>query len=189
MLTRQFTVLFFIGPLVITCLYALPHSPKEKFYSKKEFKNLLICLFICCVISSIFYFDIYFIYRNILKRSSYIGQIDNPAILSFEHLIFYVKILPKQIGILSVFYLISFIFFTIKEKGFIKFLLFSWIAIPLIIFTFVPLKYAEYTMAYLPALALILAITIERIKPIGLKIIIVNILLITSICQYFLTYK
>ncbi len=82
---------------------------------------------------------------------------------------FYLTAMIRQMGIpMLVISVISFIFYLFKKDRF-NWTLFVWVIFPIVVFTFVDNKGARYTMATLPAIALITAAVLTQVNTIALR--------------------
>jgi len=184
LLTRQFVILFIAGPLLILILSAYFKSKKGDISAQLMISNLVIFSMTAFLIAGYFYLNKE-IYPNMIRRMHIIGQVSDLNILSSAHLLFYMKALWSQIGGIGVTCLLlsSLHFKSFRKQA--RNILLSWIIPPLLIFTFIFLKYEEYTISYLPAISIIIALAINEIKhPWIQKIIGVSIFII-SMCFYF----
>jgi 4-amino-4-deoxy-L-arabinose transferase-like glycosyltransferase len=100
---------------------------------------------------------------------------------------YYLEALITQLGWpLLVIFIASFISYVLKKDRF-NWLLFSWVILPLIVFTFVDNKGARYTMPALPAMALVTAVVLTQIKNISLRKFLYPITGVTTLVTIFHT--
>jgi len=185
LLTRAFIPLFIIGPTIFI-LFDFKRKQHEsgRLLKKQQLINIAIAFCVSIGIGFIFYHTPE-AFTSIVQRTSYEGKIAETSIFSKTHLLFYARSLPEQIGIWgTIAFLISFYGF-LKMPLFIKQLLISWILLPYVVLSFIFLKHTEYTMPYLPAVALIIALTIDKIKPELIKKSVATLVIVIGFCQYF----
>ena len=163
-LTRIFVVFFLIGPFFMLLL-------KNKWYqlkTKNQLNNILIVFSLCIFIAGMFYSSPD-VLKSMFSRMNYLGKVENKSVFSIPHLIFYFRMLPRQIGWWGVIWGIVGINHLRKENSFIGGFLVSWILLPLVVMTLVFLKHQEYTMGFLPAIAISIALWIDSINNAFLK--------------------
>jgi len=186
MLTKQQALFFIIGPLFIVLMRTF-----VRFKIKKnQLHNLIIAFLIFILISTSFFYYIYFepiSWQKIVIRSRLTSalDIDSKHWFTLDHLIFYFKILvTPQIGIINLIILLfsGAIFYHEEKYAEYRSLFSAWIIIPFIILTFIPAKFHEYTISYLPALALITGLGISSIRNKFIKI--GSIVLVCILCLY-----
>lgn len=179
-LTRIFVVFFLIGPFFMLLL-------KNKWYqlkTKNQLNNILIVFSLCIFIAGMFYYSLD-VLKSMFSRMNYLGKVENKSVFSIPHLIFYFRMLPRQIGWWGVIWGIVGINHLRKENSFIGGFLVSWILLPLVVMTLVFLKHQEYTMGFLPAIAISIALWIDSINNDFLKKFCGLTIIIIGCCQYF----
>ena len=184
-LTRQFIILFVAGPILVTIWHSFKkNSNISKYLYRRKLINLIIFIVIACIIMALFSMRLSTI-RNVIMRMTFVeGQIGGQSIFSMPHLTYYIRVLPQQIGFLNTsLFIISFCLL-LYSNGYKKQILLSWIAVPFFCLTFVYLKFSEYAVSYLPAIALIIASAIDRIKREDYKKGIAVLFVIIGMCFY-----
>lgn len=187
LLTKQYTIVFIIGPLLFVFIYSFFKEGNR--LTKKILLNILLSFLMGISIASLWYvpnFKQTFLRLNISafapsavpedirvfsKRSAfyYLDMLINGQILLFFSLIF---VAAFFIG-----------FRRIKDK--FLFLCLSWILFPYIVFTLFKNKFYYYTMAYLPAVAIISAHGILNITHKILRRVMLSVILIVGFFQFF----
>lgn len=158
LLIKQQVLLFITGPMVIV-LISLCVSKKD---SRVKAANMIIAFLIAGLLAYIFFYHIYshpdqrkhFLLRGMSTSEI---KINSSNWLSVNHLFFYFKSLKDyQIGIANLFLLVIFmpIFLCKKEYGNNRYFLSVWVILPLVLLNLIPVKYHEYTLSFLPALAI-----------------------------------
>lgn len=184
-LTKDFIILFVAGPLLL-CIYTTLKTvdKNSNILSQGRIKNLLIFITIAFFIMFIYYHKVIF-FKYLAKRVNELGAVKSSNIFSWEHLGFYMKTLPYQIGILETIIILLNIRQVFKIKQYENLFLFSWYIIPLLILSLAPAKWTVYAMSYIPALILIIAITLCNLKWQNLKNGLIISLVIFNMCKYF----
>ena len=186
-LTRELVLLFAFGPILYTIWRSFKNKNAEAgFLYRQRLINLMIFLFISCLIILLYSHNPITI-KDIIRRMSFVeGEVSGgQSIFSWSHLSFYARVLYWQIGSLGIIsFLVSFcvLLYSNEES---KLLLLSWIAVPFFALTFVYLKSFEYSMSYLPAIALIISLAINRIKTEGWRKGIALSVIIIAMSEYF----
>lgn len=161
MLTKQTFILYVIGPVCIS--FCSIFTQKDKAKTTKGLRNFFTCLIIALGISALFYGNKE-IYANIFNRLQFSGAVENKRIFSMEHLLYYPKSFTCTLGYFFSFIFVLSLFFLRKIERVLRYLLLAWIIVPFVVLSFINLKYAEYTAAFLPACALISASGLRNIK-------------------------
>ena len=154
MLTKQTFIVFVTAPCLFSAGYSL-YCPKEnKSRGKSKIKNLLIAVSIGVVLSAVFYWN-NLVYESIGSRAGFIGAVTGKSSLSLKHLLYYPFSFDQTIGLFFV--LVFFIgLINLPKVGHLyRSLFLIWLLFPIVFLSFFTLKYAEYTISILPAVALI----------------------------------
>lgn len=171
MLSKQMFPIFIIGPLLVVTVNSFRYFKQNRL----QLNNLIIAILLCGIVSFLFFYRKYLTQshmESLLKQSLIFidGELEvksGTRWFNKDHLLFYLNSLKQyQIGPFNlILFLVSTPFFLL-QKHFRKYRLFllSWIVLPLILFTIRPGKYSEYTMAYLPAIAVITSLGILSIN-------------------------
>ncbi|MDD5156143.1 MAG: glycosyltransferase family 39 protein, partial [Candidatus Omnitrophica bacterium] len=187
LLTKQFYIIFIAGPLLLAALDSLLKADAVTRW--RIGRNIGAFLAIGIFIAAPWYT---LNLKHMLRLGP--GYLFDPnyvpwdiPVLSFRSLFFYPDTLLNN-QVLWFFFLlfIAALFILAKrKKDGLFFLLLLWIIVPYIFFTFLKNKFLYYTMASLPAIALITAEGIMRIKRNSVKKAIICALLIIGLVQYF----
>ncbi len=181
MLTKQTFFIYMLGPLVIVLIFVFFQAKRRAGH--RQTINIIFCFFTAFFLSLIFYFNKQ-IYISALDRMRFIGAVNNPNIFSQQHLLYLPKSLIHTVGTFFTALLCFALIFLRRIKIYLRCLLLTWVVIPIVILSFFLLKYAEYTMAFLPALALITAAGIKNIKNNQLRILVVAMLMGISLYTF-----
>lgn len=185
LLTKQIVALFIIGPILTILLNNFKNCGfKIENLNKRKVSNFFLFLVVTFCIAFTFYHKPIII-DNIIGRMNVLGEAGSGSIFSWPHLSYYIKILPYQIGILGLVILIFCVYNFFSERRFAQMLLGSWIIVPFFVLTLSMAKFEEYALAYVPAIILIMAMSINNLKIKNLKNTIALLLIIFNICQYF----
>ncbi|MCP4649200.1 MAG: hypothetical protein GY853_03845 [PVC group bacterium] len=180
-LTKQTFILYIAGPLAIVMGIAWTNSRREKEWV--SINNMAICLLTAVAIGSVFYFNKN-IYSSAIARAGFIGAVENNNIISLSHLTYYPRVWFQTMGI---FFLSLFVFSLFLLRGIKKhliYLLLFWFFVPMVFLSFFVLKYSEYTIAYLPAQALITAVGIRNIKNRYFNRVLISLIVIIGLYTY-----
>ena len=155
MLTKQYYPVFILGPVFILIFQLC----RQKGCSRKVILNLAVGFSIAVLISMIFYSGHLLPSKrgsNILYRMKLIDDIGWYPKTKLMNYFYYIYCLVfEQISPFNfIVFIIGFVVFMTSHSN-RKLFLISWILIPLVIFSGIPSKYNRYTMACLPAIALI----------------------------------
>ncbi|MBU1044834.1 MAG: glycosyltransferase family 39 protein [Candidatus Omnitrophica bacterium] len=188
MLIKQTFIIYVGGPLIFYVWTSLIAEQPVSAKNKKKV-NITLCLLIGVLISLIFYYN-KAVYFNILNRAGFIGAVNSANLFSLEHITYYFRILPQTIGYFFLLVLVGCLFYLRNIKAEIRTVLGLWLLVPLVFFTFVKLKYGEYTIAYLPALSLISGIVISQISKKTIRVLVIaSMILIGGLNYYLLSFN
>jgi len=182
MLTKQTFVLYLLGPGLVTFYFSF--YIKDKNCKRDKLINLIICILCAFLISGIFYSNPQ-VFSSIFSRTQFIGAVPQNNILSVAHFSYYIKSLFYTLGWAFTFLCFCSVFKIATLGKYIRYVLLSWILIPFFAFTFILLKYGEYTIAYLPAIALISANWIDNIDNKLFRRIVVLAVFITGLYNFY----
>jgi len=186
MLTKQTFLIYIAGPFLVYVIYSFKNHPE--LIKKQKILNLIICAGFFLGISALFYLN-KDIYKSIFDRAGFLGAISNDNLFSFDHLSYYFKSLRHTIGLFFTVVFLGALFFIKGIRNPLKWILVAWVCLPLTFLTFVILKYGEYTIAYLPAIALISAAAIANIRGKKLKFFLIGMVFFLGMLNYYnLTY-
>lgn len=183
MLTKQTFLIYIAGPIGFYA-YLCFFQKQISFTPDKRKLNLIGCLFVGILISSIFYCN-KGVYLSVLNRAGFSGAVVSNDLYSFAHLSYYLQSLSNTIGYFFLVVLIGALLSLRKIEKNTKFILILWVLFPLFVFTFIKLKYADYTIAYLPALGLITGLGISSISKKFFRILIIFGIIVVSIFSYY----
>ena len=189
MLIKQQVIIFIIGPLFITSFFSLLVNFKK---NRTQLINLIFALLIFSLITFLFFYWIYLDPERIksLIIRSYLPiefNMGSKKWFNLEHLLFYFKSLKMhQVGLFNlVLFLISVpIFYQNTEYKKYRSFFAIWLILPISFLTFIPAKFPEYTISYLPVFALITSLGILAIKHKIIKVILVIVTLLFNIFIY-----
>ena len=184
MLTKQIFIVFVMAPCLFYARFSLNCRGENKRSRRSKIKNMLITLSIGVVLSAIFYWN-NLVYENIVNRAGFIGAVTGKSIFSLKHLLYYPFSLNQTIGLFFV--LLFFIgLINLRKVGHLyRFLLLIWLLFPIVFLTFFTLKYAEYTISVLPAIALITSAGISTLPDKRIRKGLVTVILIFSFVFYY----
>ena len=182
MLAKQTFLIYIAGPFLVYSIYSLGSCRRE--IRRLKIINMLICSGLFLGLSLLFYLN-KDIYINIFNRVGFLGAVNNDNLYSFEHISYYLICLRNTIGMFFIAVFLVALFNIRKIRNPFKWIFISWICLPLIFFTCIKLKYGEYTISYLPAIALISAGAIMNIKQNKLRVSIVMVVIFAGILNYF----
>jgi len=174
LLVKQQTFLFVIGPLLVS-LIGLAFNLKER---KNALINVIAVFFIVAFSGYVFFYHIYDSNPEQIKhfflRTTNTGalRVDSVHWFNLNHILFYFKSLKSyQIGIVNLVLFLGacFVYFTKKEYGKNRFFIASWVIFPLLLLNLIPIKYHEYTLSYLSALAIVTSIGILHFRSLALR--------------------
>ncbi len=185
LLIRQFIFLFVIGPiLAVLCKSLGPQNKGSRFLYRQKATNIIIFILVSFCTAFIFYHNLG-VFKSAIGRMNITGEVASVNIFSWPHLTFYVRALPQQIGLLGTVFFAGGLCRLLNARNQERLILMSWIIIPFFVLTFIFLKFTHYTTANLPAIALIIAIGIDKIKKETLKTGTTMLLIVIMMCQYF----
>lgn len=181
MLTRELLILFVAGPLLVTI-----SGGKEKFCRMISGRTISIIIFfvIAFGIASIFYASPLAI-ENIIYRIPMLGKVEETNLFSLAHLTYYIKMLPIQVGGLAMIFFLYGLYILLSLERYYRNLLFLWILVPFVVFTFTTNKFDDYAVPYIAAIIIVIAIGIESIKNEKLQKFLALGLLVFNMCQFF----
>ncbi len=184
MLSKQCFPVFILGPVFILIFQLC----RQKRCSRKVIFNLAVCFLIAVLISMVFYSGYLLLSKrgsNILYRMKLIDDIGwYPKTKLMNYFYYIYCLIFEQISPFNfIIFIIGFAIF-ITSRSNKKLFLILWILIPLIVFSGIPSKYDRYTMAYLPAAALMSGYAFSRKKTGIFFLIIVTIF---NVYQYYWT--
>ena len=182
--TRQLVFVFIIGPLVITIIEIAKNNNIPQRLKKQRFKRLGVVL-TSTFLFSLLYYRVVSFSHHMVKKMSITGWVYSRNIFSKEHLLYYIRILPLQIGwIFTGIFCISLLFFHLFDKK-TKQVLLSWYVPSFVIMSFVFLKFPEYTIANISVIALVISISICSIKEESAKKLAALMIVLIGLCGYF----
>ncbi|MCG2712666.1 MAG: glycosyltransferase family 39 protein [Candidatus Omnitrophica bacterium] len=163
MLTKQIFIVFVTAPCLFYAAYSLKRVCENKRGRRLKVKNMFIAVSIGVVLSAIFYWN-NLVYEGIAARAGFVGAVAGESILSLKHMLYYPFSLYQTIGLF--FLLVFFIgLINLPKAGYLYMSLFLiWLLFPIVFLSFFTLKYAEYTISVLPAIALITAAGISALR-------------------------
>jgi 4-amino-4-deoxy-L-arabinose transferase-like glycosyltransferase len=151
-------------------------------------KNILLAFLIACVICIPWYS--YNLVKLAMHITSNLGQIavaeGDPVILTLGSFLYYAGALVDQTQLVFlVLFLVGLVIFLIKwdKKNLI---LLEWLVIPYLVFVLLRNKDMRFTVPYLPAVSIISVAWLSRLKKVSLKKIIIAVIFIIGIGQFFL---
>ncbi|MBU1088056.1 MAG: glycosyltransferase family 39 protein [Candidatus Omnitrophica bacterium] len=183
MLLKQTFLIYLSGPMIFYIYLGL-FQKQPLSGLKKRGLNLCLSIIIGILISSIFYYNPE-VYASVFKRAGFSGAVNNENLFSFAHLSYYFQSLPNTIGGFFLLMLLGGLFYLRKIERRMKYVLILWVLVPLIFFTFVRLKYGEYTTAYLAALSLITGLAITKIDRKFLSGLVIAVIIIIGVFDYY----
>lgn len=192
LLTKQSFIIFIIGPLLFYLLSSF--SFQGVYPRRKVVQNLFVVFFIAATVASWWYISNLRRCIHFLKWAAFKENIMpyDIAVFSLSSFLFYFDALINNQIFLFFFLIFVFAVYLIfrqKEQNRYLPVLFTWIILPYFIFSFIKNKYLYYTLAYAPAIALLSAYGIMKMKQTFLKRTIVALILIVGILQlFFLSY-
>jgi hypothetical protein len=193
MLTKEIFIFFLFPPIIFFLIQALFFNKGNKFL---KVANFILAILIGCNITlfSNHYHQLLF---SGCGRTDFFLRVFRPELVSYGEIndvydfksLFYFGVLQRKI-ITSFFinlFLISLAFFWVSKKISIwrKLIFTLWIILPILFLTFFPLKDSRYAIASLVPIAIISAYTITRIRLQVFKLIVIVIILIFSLVQYY----
>ena len=185
LLIRAFVPLFVVGPFLVSWFYQKNDTQMLRLSASKErLINVFLIAGIATLIAAIFYCRME-TFSVLAHRLIAEDKVSEKNIITFAHLTFYAKALPMQVGgMVSLLFLAGFVCLMF-EKGFEKAILFSWLVPAFLTMTFIVKKNESYSMSYIPAVGLIIAVVLQKIKPVWIKKLVVLSIVVLSMCQYF----
>ncbi len=154
MLTKQTFIVYISVVFIFYVWISFKVKAKNKVNNKLKRNNLLRIIGIAVIISSIFYFN-KLVFASVAHRAFFPGAVMGGGILSLKHLLYYPFSLKNTIGLFFILVFLMGILPNKKMDSFYRRLLFLWLIAPVVLLSFFSLKYAEYTIAVIPAMALI----------------------------------
>lgn len=162
MIVKGQAVIFLAVPVILVCYGSFLESRRTN--ASKQLVNMAIFLIVALLTASIWWGSqlddaLYSVVDHVISPAKAIesGYAFSEK-YSYKNIIFHLRgLLRSALGpIPFCLFLISFLFFLIKQKGGYKWVLVNWIAAPFILFTFVfTIKHLRFMMPLLPAMALI----------------------------------
>lgn len=182
MLTKQTFFIYVSGPFLAYAVYSFKNC--RTGIKQQMIENVLICCAIFLGIGSLFYLN-KDMYANVFNRVRFLGAVNNANLFSAEHASYYLRSLKSTLGIFfcAVFFA-SFVYIQ-KITGHLRIMLISWICVPLVFFTLIILKYGEYSIPYLPAMALISSAAIVNIKNLKFRRIVIMTVIVFGFLNYY----
>ena len=182
MLTKQTFIVYVCGPLGIIIIKMFRGYRGVEL--KRRMLNALGCLSVAAFISLIYYREPE-VFRNMLIRSGFSGAVAEKNVFSFGHFFYYPLSLVNTIGAFFTAVLLGAILCAGRIGRDLPALAAWWVLIPLCIFTLTRLKYGEYTVAYLPALALLSAAGINVIRPEAARKGLILLVIVVSLINFY----
>ena len=179
LLIKQTFVIYLMGPFLIVTLFPF------KDPDKKILKNMGMCLLAAALVGGGFYLN-RTVLANAFSRMNFLGAVSESNLFSLEHLLYYPQVLVK---VLNPFFAGAFVlslFFIRRTSMDVLRILLAWIVVSVLGLSCFVLKYAEYTLAFLPAAAIITAIGINNIKGKKMRIVAMSVIVIFALSNYFL---
>jgi 4-amino-4-deoxy-L-arabinose transferase-like glycosyltransferase len=169
MLTKEAFAIFAAGPCLVVILFALPER------SRRKLLNLALALAACALVAGPWYVV------NLLPKLEFLGRMPvyalaegDPAIASLGAWTYYLRafvtdqvLLP--LALLFVAMLVPWLLAR-RSRYEIAFLLAGWIVLPYLAASAFINKDARYTMPYLPAVAIITALGLVRLRPRAVRV-------------------
>ncbi len=188
MLTRSFFPFFIIGPFIFIVVRSYKHKTLSPHSNTLKI-TAMMCLasFIALLIGYLFYYQPAF-YNIALDKSGIMGVVSDPRLIYKTDILYYIKALPLQLGWTGTMALMLSLVFLLRKNNRDKLFLLSWIIIPLVPFSFILKKDIEYTMAYLPAIALLISIGLNEFADKKVRSLIMVSVVIVYICFYYLEF-
>lgn len=190
MLTKVTFIAFIIGPLALTVVRSLKGSSEER-KRPQVLNNLIISLLAAFAVAGLWYVPRLYnlsLWRGYVidggfTRALYLGS---PPLFSFDSLAYYFKKLYNDqiLPAFTLLFCISLIIF-LKERTRFRHFLILWIIVPYFLLTLIYTKLVRYTASYLPAIAIITAIGILKIKNRKAKFTAISLIIIFDLLQYF----
>jgi len=170
MLTKWTFLFFILGPLSYTIVKAFTIVSVEKgsksFFPQKSFKNIILFIILSIVIFGPYYFPIL---SQLLKETfkySHGPLSHGPnSIFSFDSIVYYFLALWKEMitPFGFILFIIGIVLLSLSKNRY-KILLFVWIIVPCIIFTFIiQTKTPRFMMPWLVPISLIISFCINEI--------------------------
>ncbi|MFH2136945.1 MAG: glycosyltransferase family 39 protein [Candidatus Omnitrophota bacterium] len=185
--TRQMVFIFVAGPVLMGIIKLCCNKNLDMYLKLKR----LACLGIVLGISFGCLLPYYHVVRwthPMIQKINLTGWAQGGNVFSFEHLIYYIRVIPQQIGwVYTIVFGLSLVVF-LKADVSKRQIIFSWSIPSLLIFSLFLLKFPELTIANIPAMALIIAYAVCLIKPLFLKNGVAVLILILSMCNYFRSF-
>lgn len=161
MLTKQTFIVYLIGPLCVTIYFSFFKA--NPLSLQKRNINLLTCFLCAFFISLIFYYNKE-VYANLFNRAHFIGAVKNSNVFSAEQLAYYPYSFIRSIGWVFTLLFCFCLRFLPNVDLYKRNCLLSWIICPMVLLSFFVLKYTEYMIAVLPALAMITAFGLLKLE-------------------------
>ncbi len=177
MYTRQLVGVFILGPLLLT-LFRL-----DRITWKAGLKGAGLLLAVILVLLP--YYHVLSPEHHMVKKMSITGWVHESNIFSLQHLLYYLRIIPKQVNKLNTLLFAAGLALLFLKRTYGDKLILSWIIPPLVILSFVFLKFPEYTTAVIPAISLAAAMLLTRIRPAWAGLSLVGVVMILNVCFYF----
>ena len=188
MLTKQTFIVFVTAPCLFYAGYSLNFPGRNKPSGRSKIKNMLIAISIGIAFCAIFYWN-NLVYESITSRAGFIGAVAGKNVLSLKHLLYYPFSLLQTIG---VFFVMAFFLglINLRKVGYLHMSLFLiWLLFPIVFLSLFPLKYAEYTISVLPAVALITSAGILSLPSKRLLRGLLAVIVIFSFVSYCLSFS
>jgi hypothetical protein len=182
MLLKQTYFLYFSGPLGVYCFFCFKNHGLKTDKLKKI--NFLIAGLLFLSLSALFYLNKE-VYVSVANRAGFYGAVNDKNLLSVRHLTYYFGSLKNTLGLFFTGFLVFSILFIGKMKPLLRNIILSWILVPFVALNFFVLKYGEYTIAFLPAFALICASAVNNLTNKNLKKTVIFTLIIYGLINYY----
>lgn len=174
MLVKQQVLIFIIGPLLVTLINVFRYLENIR----GRLINVFIAIIVFCLISFYLFYYIYLdtnVLNHFLTRVNSTSElkIDPSNWLDKNNILFYLNSLKEyQIGLFSLILLLFSIpvFYLKKEYRQSRAFFTAWVVFPLILLTSIPIKYNEYTISYLPVLAIVTSLGLLSIRNLIVKL-------------------
>ena len=186
MLIKQTFIVFIIAPCVFYAGYSLNCSEERECGCKFKIKNIIIALTVGVVLSSVFYWN-NLVYESIASRAGFVGAVSGKNIFELKHLLYYPLSLWQTIGMFFILVFLVGLINLRKAEHLYRWLFLVWLLFPIVFLSFFSLKYAEYTISVLPAIALITSAGISALTRKRIRKGLITVMLVFSFAFYYQT--
>ncbi|MFH2136949.1 MAG: glycosyltransferase family 39 protein [Candidatus Omnitrophota bacterium] len=183
MLTKQTFFMYLLGPFSFMCLLSLKKDTEKCVSLRKE--NILRALTVAAALAALFYLNKN-MWVSMINRSQFSGGALGDNLLSWGHIFYYIRSLETLLEPVFLVVFILSLFMIRKSKEFFLQILMLWLIVPFCLFMFFKLKYAEYAIAYLPAMALISAQGILSINNKLSRNLIIVFIVVAGLSNFFM---